>query len=105
MTNHVHLLVTPQTADGIGVIMRRLGQRYVQYINRTYKRSATAWEGRYNLCMTSGEACVLVRYRFSTLRSLVEGELSYNGLLCFTSLVGVTSYKRMGIWSTTACSV
>ena len=29
MTNHVHLLVTPQTADGIGVMMRRLGQRYV----------------------------------------------------------------------------
>ncbi len=27
--------------------MKRLGQRYVQYINRTYKRTGTLWEGRF----------------------------------------------------------
>lgn len=29
------------------LIQRRLGQRYVQYINRTYQRSGTLWKGRY----------------------------------------------------------
>lgn len=27
--------------------MKRLGQRYVQYVNRTYNRSGTLWEGRF----------------------------------------------------------
>ena len=30
MTNHVHLLLTPPTQDGMGKLMKRLGQRYVQ---------------------------------------------------------------------------
>ena len=41
MTNHIHLLVTPEKSDSTGNLMKRLGQRYVQYINRTYKRSGT----------------------------------------------------------------
>lgn len=45
MTNHVHLLITPETSNGAGVLMKRLGQRYVQYVNRTYRRSGTLWEG------------------------------------------------------------
>ena len=47
MTNHVHLLLTPQAPESAGNLMKRLGQRYVQYINRTYKRSGTLWEGRF----------------------------------------------------------
>jgi len=31
--------------------MKRLGQRYVQYFNRTWRRSATLWEGRFSSCM------------------------------------------------------
>ena len=47
MTNHVHILLTPERSDSAGNLMKRLGQRYVQYINRTYKRSGTLWEGRF----------------------------------------------------------
>ncbi len=47
MTNHVHLLLTPTKPDSAGNLMKRLGQRYVQYINRAYKRSGTLWEGRF----------------------------------------------------------
>ncbi len=39
MTNHVHLLLTPEKEDSAPFLMKHLGQRYVQYINRTYKRS------------------------------------------------------------------
>jgi len=43
MTNHVHVLLTPERADSAALTMKHLGQRYVQYINRTYKRSGTLW--------------------------------------------------------------
>ena len=36
MTNHVHLLMTPKTAEGISKVMQSLGRRYVQYINKTF---------------------------------------------------------------------
>jgi len=47
MTNHVHLLLTPVLPDEPSLLMKHLGQRYVQYVNRTYHRSGTLWEGRF----------------------------------------------------------
>jgi putative transposase len=47
MTNHVHLLLTPALPDGPSLLMKHLGQRYVQYVNRSYRRSGTLWEGRF----------------------------------------------------------
>ena len=44
MPNHVHMLLTPAREDSAGLMMKHLGQRYVQYINRTYRRSGTLWE-------------------------------------------------------------
>lgn len=41
MTNHVHLLLTPRHVDGAALLMKHLGQRYVQYVNRAYQRSGT----------------------------------------------------------------
>jgi len=37
MTNHVHMLVTPQRSLGISFMMQRLARRYVRQINRTYR--------------------------------------------------------------------
>jgi putative transposase len=41
MTNHVHLLLTPKKKDSAALLMKHLGQRYVQYINHVYRRSGT----------------------------------------------------------------
>jgi putative transposase len=46
MTNHVHLLATPQQSSGISFMMQRLAQRYVRTINRTRHRTGALWEGR-----------------------------------------------------------
>ena len=51
MTNHVHLLITPARAESAALLMKHLGQRYVQYINRTYRRSGTLWEGRFRCAL------------------------------------------------------
>ena len=45
MTNHVHLLMTPETEQGISQVMQALGRYYVRYINQTYGRTGTLWEG------------------------------------------------------------
>ena len=47
MTNHVHLLLTAALPEGPSLLMKHLGQRYVQYVNRSYRRSGTLWEGRF----------------------------------------------------------
>lgn len=47
MTNHVHLLVTPLKNKGISLMFQALGRHYVTYINKTYQRSGTLWEGRH----------------------------------------------------------
>lgn len=64
MTNHVHLLLTPLQEDSLGQLMKALGQRYVQYVNRTYRRSGTLWEGRFRSCLMQDEAYVLGCYRY-----------------------------------------
>ena len=67
MTNHVHFLLTPEKVDGPALLMKHLGQRYVQYVNRTYQRSGTLWEGRFRSCLTQTEDYVLACYRYIEL--------------------------------------
>ncbi len=70
MTNHVHLLMTPEASAGAATLMKRLGQRYVQSVNRTYRRSGTLWEGRFRSCLTQEEDYVLGCYRYIELNPL-----------------------------------
>jgi putative transposase len=63
MTNHAHLLLTPQRTDSAALLMKNLGQRYVQYVNHTYRRSGTLWEGRFRSCLTQSEDYGNVRDR------------------------------------------
>ncbi len=67
MTNHVHLLLTPKKKDSASLLMKHLGQRYVQYVNRVYRRSGTLWEGRFRSCLTQSEDYVLSCYRYIEL--------------------------------------
>lgn len=67
MTNHVHLLITPEREESAGLLMKHLGQRYVQYVNRTYRRSGTLWESRFRSCLAREEEYVLACYRYIEL--------------------------------------
>jgi putative transposase len=67
MTNHVHLLLTPEKANSVALLMKNLGQRYVQYVNRVYRRSGTLWEGRFRSCLTQNDDYVLACYRYIEL--------------------------------------
>jgi putative transposase len=77
MTNHVHLLLTPCSVDGASLLMKHLGQRYVQYFNRTYRRSGTLWEGRFRSCLVQSEAYVLACYRYIELNPVRAGVVAH----------------------------
>lgn len=47
MTNHLHLLATPENQDSIPRMMQHLGRTYVPYFNRKYERTGGLFEGRY----------------------------------------------------------
>src|SRR5450759_1226382 len=59
MSNHFHLLATPQTADGLPQMMQAVGRRYVRYFNDAQKRSGTLWEGRYKSTLIQSDRYLL----------------------------------------------
>lgn len=67
MTNHVHMLATPSSDTGIARMMQGLGRKYVQYVNHTYGRTGTLWEGRYKSTLVDTEAYLLTVYRYIEL--------------------------------------
>jgi putative transposase len=64
MTNHVHLLLTPLAEDSISRVLQHVGRQYVQYINKTYKRTGTLWEGRHKSSLIDAENYLLTCYRY-----------------------------------------
>lgn len=67
MTNHVHLLLSSPTADALGWLMQDMGRRYVQYVNRTYRRSGGLWQGRYKASHVQTERYLLACMRYVEL--------------------------------------
>jgi putative transposase len=77
MTNHVHLLITPQEEEGIGKVMQMLGRYYVQYYNYTYRRTGTLWEGRYKATLIDSEAYLLTCMRYIELNPVRANMVSH----------------------------
>lgn len=67
MTNHVHLLMTPFTADGVSKVMQSIGRRYVQYINKQYHRTGTLFEGRFKASLVQADEYLLTCMRYIEL--------------------------------------
>lgn len=64
MTNHVHLLMTPERAEGASQLMKNLGQRYVQLVNRKHARTGSLWEGRFRSSIVDSERYLLTCHRY-----------------------------------------
>ena len=88
MTNHVHLLVTPNESGGISRLMQGLGRRYVAYVNGRYKRSGTLWEGRYKASLVDDEAYLLACMRYIELNPVRAGMVDHPGDYRWSSYAG-----------------
>jgi len=73
MTNHAHLLVTPKKAYALSEMMQALGRRYVYYINKTYTRSGTLWEGRFKSSLVDSDRYLLTCMRYIELNPVRAG--------------------------------
>ncbi len=73
MTNHVHLLMTPDGDSGLGRVMQSVGRRYVGYFNATYGRTGTLWEGRYRATLIDSERYLLACMRYIELNPVRAG--------------------------------
>jgi len=76
MTNHVHLLLTPRSEDGCGLMMKRLAQSYSRYVNRTRNRTGSLWDGRFRSCLVASERYALACYRYVELNPVNAGMVS-----------------------------
>ena len=67
MTNHVHLLMTPELETSISLVMQSIGRRYVQYVNKEYRRTGTLWERRHKESLVDGDNYLLTCSRYIEL--------------------------------------
>ena len=67
MTNHVHLLLTPKKAATVPNLIMSLGRRYVQYVNRAYKRTGALWDSRYKSSVIQADTYLFACQRYIEL--------------------------------------
>ena len=79
MSNHVHLLVTPLQDNSAARLMKHVGKRYTQHVNRTHGRTGTLWEGRYRSCLVDSEAYALACYRYLELNPVRAAMVAHPG--------------------------
>lgn len=108
MTNHTHLLVTPEDKTSISRMMQYVGRHYVPYINKKYSRTGTLWEGRFRASVVDSAAYLLACYRYIELNPVRAEMVSkpgeyrwssyhHNGLGSDDRLIGVhREYTRLG---------
>ena len=77
MTNHIHLLATPEHKESISKVCQAVGRRYVQYFNYRYKRSGTLWEGRYRSTVVDSETYLLTLMRYIELNPVRPGMVAH----------------------------
>lgn len=77
MTNHFHLLVEPAKVGDLGRFMQSVGRRYVRYVNETYRRSGTLWEGRFKSAAVSCDEYLIACSRYIELNPLRAGIVAH----------------------------
>lgn len=77
MSNHVHLLASPETEQSIPKTLQSIGRRYVQYFNYQYKRTGTLWEGRYKATVIDSDRYLLTCMRYIELNPIRAGMVEH----------------------------
>jgi putative transposase len=85
MTNHVHLLVTPEDAESVPRTMQLLGRRYVRYVNSAYRRTGTLWEGRYRAAPIDSDAYFFSCCRYIELNPVRARLVAHPKAYCWSS--------------------
>lgn len=79
MSNHIHLLATPETLEAIPQMMQAVGRRYVRYFNQREARTGTLWEGRYKSTLIQTERYLLACMAYVDLNPVRAGLVAEPG--------------------------
>lgn len=77
MTNHFHLLVEPAEVGDLGRFMQSVGRRYVRYVNETYRRTGTLWDGRFKSAAVSRDEYLIACSRYIELNPVRAGLVTH----------------------------
>jgi putative transposase len=94
MTNHVHLVATPNREHGLSKMMHLIGLRYARYINSTHQRTGTIWEGRYKSTPIDTEAYLLTCYRYVELNPVRANMVNHPDAYLWSSYAHHACGKR-----------
>ncbi len=73
MTNHVHLLVSPETAHSLPRAMKHVNWRYSRYVNDAQERTGSFWEGRYRASLIEADDYYFACSRYIELNPVRAG--------------------------------
>ena len=99
MTNHVHLLATPNESDSISRLMQFLGRQYVRYFNRAYGGTGTLFEGRFKSCPVQSENYLLTCLRYIELNPVRAGMVDDPVEYYWSSYPANAFGKPVKLWS------
>lgn len=77
MPNHLHLLASPSTEEGLARMMQRVGRYYVPWFNQKYERLGGLFRGRFKTSLIDSERYFMMcsRYiEFNPVRNGVVGD-------------------------------
>ncbi len=77
MTNHIHLLLEPDSRLGLGGLMKRLAGRQTRHFNRQERRRGTLWEGRYKSSVVDTENYLLTCLKYVELNPVRAGMVEH----------------------------
>ena len=79
MTNHVHLLLTPQHDQAVSKLMQFLGRLYVRRFNCNYARSGSLFEGRFKSSLVQDDIYLLACICYIELNPVRAGMVTDPG--------------------------
>jgi putative transposase len=77
MSNHFHLLATPDDASGLSGMMQSLGRRYVRVFNNLHGRTGALWEGRYKATVIESERYLIACMAYIELNPVRAGMVTH----------------------------
>jgi putative transposase len=98
MTNHIHLLVTPEREDSIAKCMQHIGRHYVRYFNDRFRRTGTLFEGRYKAHLVQTGQYFLQCCRYIELNPVRAGLVSDPADYSWSSYVAHAFGVNVRLW-------
>ena len=77
MTNHVHLLLTPETSTAISSLFQGIGRHFVPHMNKAYQRRGSLWEGRHKGSIIESETYFLTCMRYIEMNPVRAGMVDH----------------------------